>query len=84
MYMASRYAGSSSAGSAYAAPSSPTTSGSTAMASRPATRATALLTPLAMPACRSGAAASTVAVNGATVNDRPRPNSDTGGSTSAK
>jgi len=37
-----------------------------------------------MPACRSGAAASTVAVNGATVKHMPRPNSETPGSTSTR
>ena len=43
----------------------------TAMPSRPATRATALFTPLAMPASLSSASASTVAVSGATISDRP-------------
>ena len=34
-----------------------------------------------MPACRSGAAASTVAVSGATISASPRPKSVSGGST---
>ena len=45
-------------------------------------RATALLTPEATPACRAGAAASTVEVSGATTRDRPRPNTTQPGSTS--
>ena len=42
-----------------------------AIASSPATRAIALLTPEAMPALCSSASASTVAVSGATVIDSP-------------
>ena len=53
---------------------SPTATGSAATASSAPARATALLTPLAMPACSSGAAASTVAVSGATISASPRPN----------
>src|SRR4051795_2332740 len=51
----------------------PATSGTAATASSPAARATVLLTPLAMPACRTSTAPSTVAVNGATVSASPRP-----------
>src|SRR6266567_2585143 len=71
----------SATGLAYPAPDSPTTAGSTATASRLPVRATALFTPDATPANRSGAAASTVAVTGATIADRPRPNTSTPGST---
>src|SRR6202008_706183 len=66
-------------GSRYAAPVSPTASGSPATAISPAARATALLTPLAVPAWRTSALARTVAVRGATVADRPRPKNSTAG-----
>jgi hypothetical protein len=56
----------------------------TAIPSRPATRATALLTPLAIPASLSRASASTVAVNGATINDRPTENTSSGGRSSVQ
>src|SRR5699024_9830533 len=46
-----------------------------------APRAKVLLTPEARPACRSGADANTVAVNGATVVDSPSATSSTPGST---
>ena len=55
-----------------------------AMASRPATLATALLMPDAMPALDSSASDSTVAVSGATVADSPRENSSSGGSSSVR
>ncbi len=45
-------------------------------------RAAALFTPEATPACRLGAAPSTVTVSGATVADSPRPKTPTPGSTS--
>ena len=48
-----------------------TTAPVAAMARRPATRATALLTPDAIPAFDSSAPARTVAVSGATVIARP-------------
>ena len=54
-----------------------------AVASRPATRAIALLTAEAIPALDSSAAASTVAVSGATVIDSPSEKTSSGGSTSA-
>ncbi len=44
----------------------------------------ALLIPLAVPALPSSAAASTVAVSGATVIDRPSENTSSGGSSSVK
>ena len=50
-------------------------------ASSPATRATALLTPEAIPAWLESTAASTVAVTGATTKVRPRPKTITAGST---
>ncbi len=53
-----------------------------AMPSSPATRATALLMPLAMPALLSSTSASTVAVSGATVIDSPTPKITSGGSRS--
>src|SRR6478736_1025012 len=62
----------------------PATRGSTATASSPATRATALLVADATPARWSGAAASAVAVSGATVSTRPTPTSRTPGSTSSR
>ena len=80
--MAMRYAASKATGSAYSAPCSPTTTGSAATASSAPARATALLTPLAMPACSSGAAASTVAVSGATISESPSPNTIAPGRTS--
>ena len=55
---------------------SPTATGSAATASSEPARATALLTPLAMPACSSGAAASTVAVSGATISAEPEAEDD--------
>ena len=61
---------------------SPAAAGSTDTAIRPAARATSLLTAEAMPACSSGAAASAVAVSGATVTVRPKPNTTTAGNTS--
>ena len=62
-------------------PVRPAINGSTATASRPATRATALLIPDAMPEWRESAAARTVAVTGATTSVRPSPNTITAGST---
>src|SRR5581483_6821671 len=56
----------------------------TAIPSSPATRATALLTPLAMPASFSCTSASTVAVSGATIIDSPTENPSTGGSSSSQ
>jgi hypothetical protein len=47
-------------------------------------RATALLMPLATPANRSGAAASTLVVSGATSATSPSENSDIPGSTSSQ
>ena len=82
--MAVPYAASNTAGSAYSSPPRPTATGSAATASSVPERATALLTPLAMPACSSGAAARTVAVSGATISDRPRPKSVAPGSTSSQ
>ena len=61
----------------------PAIPGMIATASSPAARATALLTPDADPANRSGAASSTVAVSGETVSVSPRPNTIIAGSTSA-
>ena len=54
----------------------------TAIPSRPATRATALLTPLAIPASLSPASASTVAVSGATIIESPTEKTSSGGSSS--
>ena len=48
------------------------------------TRAIALLTPEAIPALRSSASASTVAVSGATVIDSPSENSVSAGSRSVR
>ena len=59
-----------------------TTAPTAAIATSPATRAIALLTPDAIPALLSSASASTVMVSGATVIDRPRPNTSSPGSTS--
>ena len=61
--------------------SSPVSSGMAATANSPAARATALFTPDATPAWRTSAAASTVAVSGATVTARPMPNRTRAGST---
>ena len=63
-------------------PVSPAIGGTTATASSPALRATALLTPDAAPACSVGAAASTVEVSGATSVVIPSPKTTTAGSTS--
>ena len=52
--------------------------------SRPAARAIALLIPEAIPACSSSASASTVAVSGATVADRPSENTSSAGSSSVR
>ena len=82
--IAIRKASSKVAGSAYSSPCSPTTTGSAATASREPARATALLTPLAMPACSSGAAASTVAVSGAIISESPSPNTIAPGRTSRR
>ena len=60
------------------------TTPSTAIASRPATRAIPLLAPEAMPTWRSSTESSTVAVSGATVAARPRLKTSTPGSTSAR
>jgi hypothetical protein len=57
-----------------------TTAPSAAIAIRPATRAIALLTADAMPAFDSSASASTVAVSGATVIDRPTEKTSSAGS----
>ena len=56
----------------------------TAIPSRPATRATALLTPLAIPASLSPASASTVAVSGATIIESPTEKTSSGGSSSVQ
>src|SRR5581483_661653 len=53
-----------------------------AIPSRPATRATALLTPLAMPASPSPASARTVAVSGATIIERPTEKTSSAGRSS--
>src|SRR5205085_12440344 len=50
-----------------------------AIARRPATRATALLTPDATPACLGSTALITVVVNGATVIAMPNPSTTTAG-----
>ena len=60
----------------------PAIPGMIATASSPAARATALFTPDADPANRSGAASSTVAVSGETVSVIPAPNTIIAGSTS--
>ena len=59
----------------------PLTAGSTATAISPPIRATSLFTAEARPACWDGAEARAVAVRGATVMARPRPNTTTAGST---
>src|SRR3569623_1680727 len=79
--IAFEYAASKATGSAYWSPESTTATGNAATASSEPARATALLTPLAMPVRSSGAAARTVAVSGATIRASPCPNSVTGGST---
>ena len=61
-----------------------TTAPSAAIASRPATRATALLTPEATPTWRSSTESSTVVVSGATVIARPRPKRTIAGRTSVR
>ena len=52
-----------------------------AIARSPATRATALFTPDAIPACSSSTHASTAAVSGATVIDSPKPKISAPGNT---
>ena len=54
------------------------------IATRLATRATVLLTLEAMPACRQSADFRTVAVSGATVSARPKPNRSVADSTAAR
>ena len=61
-----------------------TSAPTTAIPSSPATRATALLTPLAMPESLSPASASTVAVSGATIIDSPIENTRSAGSSSVQ
>ena len=63
---------------------SPAAAGSTATAMRPAALETSLLTAEAIPAFSAGAAASTVAVSGATLMARPKPNTSTAGKTSLR
>src|SRR5262249_26074380 len=82
--MAVRNPRANAVGSRYAVPVNPARPGITAIASRPAPREMALLTPEAIPAYRVAAAASTVAVSGATVSVSPRPNTNTAGSTGPK
>ena len=62
----------------------PATTGIAATASSCPVRATALLTPDATPACSSSTAPSAVAVSGATVSDRPSPNTTIPGNTSVQ
>src|SRR5665811_2015916 len=62
----------------------PAARGTTATPIRPARRAAALFTPEAMPAKRLSTAESTVVVNGATVSERPSPNTTTPGRTPAR
>ena len=57
----------------------PASAGSAATAMRPAARATALFTADATPTFSMGAAASTVAVSGATVSDSPKENTTMAG-----
>ena len=64
-----------------AAPLTPAAAGTAATPISCAARARVLLTPDAMPACRSGAEPSAVAVSGATAVDSPRPTTSTPGST---
>jgi hypothetical protein len=59
----------------------PATTGSTATASRPAIRETALLMPDAVPTRFSGTDASTAEVSGTAVSVSPRPSTTTPGST---
>ena len=66
----------------YAAPVRPATGGRIATASSPPARDTSLLTAEAMPTLLAGAAASTVAVSGATLMARPNPKTTTAGRTS--
>jgi hypothetical protein len=61
-----------------------TTAPTSAMATSPATRAMALLTPEARLACSSSTPPSTVAVRGATVMVRPSPKISAPGSTSVR
>src|SRR5215467_1336743 len=68
----------------WASPVRPASGGIAATNSSDAARATALLTPLATPACRTSAVASTVAVSGATTADKPSANTTTAGSTSVR
>ena len=82
--MASRKPCRNTAGCACASPVRPASGGIAATNSSDAARATALLTPLAMPACRTSADASTVAVSGATTAHSPSPNTTIAGSTSAR
>ncbi len=62
----------------------PATTGIAATASSCPVRATALLTPEATPACSSSTAPSAVAVSGATVRERPSPNTTMPGNTSVQ
>ena len=62
----------------------PASPGNTATANRPAVRATSLFTAEATPTWCAGAAASTVAVSGATVIDSPTAKTRTAGRTSAR
>src|SRR5690606_23264841 len=79
--IARRNPASNTAGSWKASPVSPASGGSAATASSVPLRATALFTPLAVPAYRSSALASTVEVSGATTADSPSPNTVTAGRT---
>src|SRR6516164_6082873 len=67
-----------------ALPVRPASGGIAATNSSDPARATALLTPLATPACRTSAVASTVAVSGATTADKPSANTTTAGSTTVR
>src|SRR3954468_4571117 len=62
----------------------PAKAGNTATAINPPVRATSLLTAEATPECSAGAAASTVAVSGATITATPRPKTTIAGSTRVK
>ena len=81
MSMAVRKPAASSVAPRAAAPVRPASSGRTATASRPAARATTLLTAEAMPECSAGAAPIAVEVSGATVTARPKAKSSTAGNT---
>ena len=81
MTMASFTAVSIAAGGAET--SSDTTIGRMATARSPARRAMALFTPDAAPRCSPSADAMIVAVSGATVHARPRPNTIAPGSTAS-